>query len=336
MPPPAYDGTLRALTSEGGLSLVLESRHLALESRRSRVAIDLESPFSVILSHSEAAPGHSTLHLEVRQRAEHRWVRIGVASRTRSFAAPVTSTPYLARQQPLIAEADMLALLALLRGAMLLNGHEGWGGESLTQPDNTEKAAPRHLSAQAFRPRARYVIAEGPQSWTCRQPLMGNGTWLWGLGMLSAILLFFVTWHGAAMWATGADALNLWRAGSGALAAVLSLAFWRAAGRAAKVEIGPHSLRLQRPLALWRPAIEVPRPEITQLYSLERAKHFQPTAADFSVRMILTNGRRLDLFTGLPAPEDALFLEKTMEKHLGLLDLPVAGEVAQGEPLDLR
>lgn len=47
----------------------------------------------------------------------------------------------------------------------------------------------------------------------------------------------------------------------------------------------------------------------------------------FQVSAVLRDGRKLPLVRGLPEPDQALFIERRLEEHLGIDDAPVAGEL---------
>jgi hypothetical protein len=68
---------------------------------------------------------------------------------------------------------------------------------------------------------------------------------------------------------------------------------------------------------------------IVQLYSKENRSGYRRNnqwSGNFEVHAILKQGKHQKLLSGLDSSEQALFVEQTIEDHLGIVDYPVRGE----------
>jgi hypothetical protein len=52
----------------------------------------------------------------------------------------------------------------------------------------------------------------------------------------------------------------------------------------------------------------------------------------YTVRVVTKDGRQMDLMSGLPGREQAIFVEQRIEEHLRIIDVEVEGEADPGEP----
>lgn len=88
----------------------------------------------------------------------------------------------------------------------------------------------------------------------------------------------------------------------------------------------------------WPGATTIPSGEITQLYSVERVHHHSSsssggrrstsTSYTYEVRVIHgSENRETKLVSGLGEANQALFIEYTIEHHLGIVDRAVRGEI---------
>jgi len=88
----------------------------------------------------------------------------------------------------------------------------------------------------------------------------------------------------------------------------------------------------------WPGATSIPSGEITQLYSVERVHHHSSsgshgrrrtsTSYSYEVRVIYGGeNRETKLVSGLNEVNQALFIEYTIEHHLGIVDRAVRGEI---------
>ena len=67
--------------------------------------------------------------------------------------------------------------------------------------------------------------------------------------------------------------------------------------------------------------------DVTQLYCSEKVSHGKNgSSVSYKVEVVLGGNRRETLVGGLSSADEALFIEQQVEKYLGLLDTPVAGE----------
>ena len=73
----------------------------------------------------------------------------------------------------------------------------------------------------------------------------------------------------------------------------------------------------------------VPSSSLKQLYAKERIRSGGEggSSASYEVHAILRDGRNMKLVSGLESSEQALFLERKIEKYLGIENLPVRGEL---------
>jgi len=79
----------------------------------------------------------------------------------------------------------------------------------------------------------------------------------------------------------------------------------------------------------WRGNRTVPARSITQLFCEEKvSKTKRGESRAYQLSAIVDGSERVRLVSGLPAIEQALFLEHALEERLGIVDEAVAGEVA--------
>lgn len=80
----------------------------------------------------------------------------------------------------------------------------------------------------------------------------------------------------------------------------------------------------------WRGNVDVPTTSLLQLFCTEQVSRSRNgTTTRYSVEGVLKDGRHLKVATALDAREQALFIEQTLEKHLGIQDRPVRSEMAR-------
>lgn len=78
----------------------------------------------------------------------------------------------------------------------------------------------------------------------------------------------------------------------------------------------------------WRGNREVPTEALEQLYCEEHISRTRNgTTVSYSVRARGRDGRVVKLVTGLPERDQAMYIEQEIERHLGIADRPVAGQV---------
>jgi hypothetical protein len=154
------------------------------------------------------------------------------------------------------------------------------------------------------------------------------------LGPLAFFLLFFavvwngfmLVWHGIAL-GTGMwfmSAFGLLHTGVGlfliyyVLALFLNSTVITASPRELSVAIGPLP---------WKGNKRIPREMVEQLFCKERISHGKNgSSAAYRVEAVLRGNRRDTVVTGFSDPDHALFVEQEIERHLGIADVPVAGE----------
>jgi hypothetical protein len=59
---------------------------------------------------------------------------------------------------------------------------------------------------------------------------------------------------------------------------------------------------------------------------MHRGKHGS-TSWTYRVNAMLTDGRKIQLMSGLPESDQALYIEQIIEDHLRIADRPVGGEM---------
>lgn len=80
----------------------------------------------------------------------------------------------------------------------------------------------------------------------------------------------------------------------------------------------------------WRGNVDVSTTSLLQLFCTEQVSRSRNgTTVRYSVEGVLKDGSHLKLATGLDAREQALFIEQTLEKHLGIQDRRVRSEMAR-------
>lgn len=153
------------------------------------------------------------------------------------------------------------------------------------------------------------------------------------LGAQAFFLLFFaviwngflVVWHAVAI-SQGAWAMSVFgllHTGVGLFLIYLVLGMFLntteiRAGRTLEVRIGPLP---------WKGNKTIAPEEVEQFYCLEKISHGKNgSSASYKVEAVLKGNRRETFVAGLQKPEEALFVEQRLEKHLGIRDVPVAGE----------
>ncbi len=78
----------------------------------------------------------------------------------------------------------------------------------------------------------------------------------------------------------------------------------------------------------WRGNRTLPAQSIRQLFCVEKVTSGKRgDTRTYQLAAILDGGERVPLVSGLPAVEQALFLEQALEERLGIVDVAVAGEI---------
>jgi len=69
--------------------------------------------------------------------------------------------------------------------------------------------------------------------------------------------------------------------------------------------------------------------DVKQIYTREKVSRSKQGSVDYTyeVHAILDDATKEKLVGGLKEPELALYIEQTLEKHLGIRDCPVRGEI---------
>ncbi len=78
----------------------------------------------------------------------------------------------------------------------------------------------------------------------------------------------------------------------------------------------------------WPGNRDLPTASLQQLYAVEHVQRTRGgTTTTYSVRARVAGGRSVKLATGLAEPDQALYIEQQIERHLGIPDHPMALEV---------
>lgn len=123
-------------------------------------------------------------------------------------------------------------------------------------------------------------------------------------------------------------------------AAGISIAYFSLAGllNTTTIELAGGALSVRHQPLPWPGTPSIPAAEISQLYSIERVHHHSSssssgsrrtsTSYSYEVRIIHGSQRREEkLVGGLTDANQALFIEHTIEHHLGIVDRRVRGEI---------
>lgn len=94
------------------------------------------------------------------------------------------------------------------------------------------------------------------------------------------------------------------------------------------IDVSGRELRIQSGPLPWRGNSTTLPSQIAQLYREEIAHHGKNgTTYTYQLAAALKDGKKLKLVSGLHEADQALFLEQEIERHLGIRDQPVAGEM---------
>ena len=149
------------------------------------------------------------------------------------------------------------------------------------------------------------------------------------LGFCVAWDSFLVFWYATAF--TQPDAPWLMRVFPVAHVAVgVALSYATVAGllNRTRITVDAAQLRVRHGPMPWLPQPTLARRDIEQLYvTREVSRGKNGVSVTFSVRAVTRDHRGLLLVKGLDQLDQALWLEQEIERHLGLRDRPVAGEL---------
>ncbi len=320
IPPPLYEGVLVAQTAEPAGELTLRGEHFTLRRGRKVTTLDLSERFGAMLSHSEVegSPEEVWLHLELRQQQARGWARIGLTSRARTLGAGVRDTVMMRRSFARLSEREMLQVLGRVHGAMLVQGEVRWGLEGLSSAGAMPQGDAAGVMAH-FRPKHIQIGVEDETLVVRQHWFLGKGAYLFPLWVLFCAT---VVLSGALIGASGSPYVGHLALSLGVVVAALA---WT--GLRQTLRVDSHMLRVLRFWGFWEPAYA--RHRIDQLYCVENQPNALRYAMTFSVKAQLRDlPAPVTLLSGLATAEEALFIEKSVERYLGIEDLPVDGEIA--------
>jgi hypothetical protein len=154
--------------------------------------------------------------------------------------------------------------------------------------------------------------------------------WRWYTPQALFMVLFCLFWNGFLLfWYTGGTPTGFKIFALGHVAVGVFLTYTTAAKlfNRTTIVVDADALRIEHAPLPWRGAGVYPARELAQLYC-RRDEHRGKNGVtiDYSVHALCKDGSARKLISGLPEPEEALFLEHKIERALELRDTPVAGE----------
>lgn len=97
-----------------------------------------------------------------------------------------------------------------------------------------------------------------------------------------------------------------------------------------KVDVHRDSLTVEHGPIPWRGNRRIPVLDLEQLYCKEKVSTSRNgVQRTFAVMAILRSSEQIELLTGIDEQEKALFIEQQVERHLGITDRPVPGELVR-------
>lgn len=95
-----------------------------------------------------------------------------------------------------------------------------------------------------------------------------------------------------------------------------------------KIRLNPAELEVKHYPVPWPGNRVLQRQELDQLFCEEKLGANKNTVTySYDLLALMRDGRRIKLVSSMDTPEQALFLEQKIERHLGIADRPVAGEM---------
>ena len=97
-----------------------------------------------------------------------------------------------------------------------------------------------------------------------------------------------------------------------------------------RIDIQRDSLTVSHGPVPWRGNRVIPALSLDQLYCKEKiSNNRNGVRHTYSVMAVTKNGETLELLSGIEEQEKALFIEQQVERHLGITDRPMPGELAR-------
>lgn len=138
---------------------------------------------------------------------------------------------------------------------------------------------------------------------------------------------FMIVWHGISL-ASGAWFMSLF--GLLHTAVGIGLSYYTLAGFINRTTVNAGQGMLQiwhHPLPWWGNK-QLMTHEVKQVYCRERVSHSDNgTSYSYEVNAVFQDSRKETLLRNLAEPEQALYVEQTLEHYLGIQDHPVRGEL---------
>jgi len=94
------------------------------------------------------------------------------------------------------------------------------------------------------------------------------------------------------------------------------------------IDVSPREIRVQVGPLPWRGNLAVAPAQIGQIYREEIVRHTKNgRSVSYHLSVATKDGKKLKLLSGVPSADQALYLEQEIERHLGIRDQPVTGEM---------
>ncbi|MBK1827759.1 hypothetical protein [Haloferula rosea] len=137
---------------------------------------------------------------------------------------------------------------------------------------------------------------------------------------------FMIVWHGIAitqgMWIMSAFGLIHTAVGIAVAYSVLATFL-----NSTVVQAGPSGIGIRHGPLPWRGNQTLSRDQLQQLYCQEKVSRGKNgTSVRYHLTAVTPGNQRQTLIKNITDPDQAIFLEQQIEKHLGIMDTQVAGE----------
>ncbi len=171
-------------------------------------------------------------------------------------------------------------------------------------------------------------------------------TYTWFTPAAWFLLVFCVLWNGfLVMWYSKAGSIIDWSKGLDALAGpeamfVLFPLLHVAAGigitwftacsfvNRTMIDVSPREIRVRIGPVPWPGNRAVAPAQVAQVYREEIVRHTKNgQSITYQLSVALKDGKKLKLVSGVNAADQALYLEQEIERHLGIRDQAVVGEM---------
>lgn len=148
------------------------------------------------------------------------------------------------------------------------------------------------------------------------------------------LAVFCIFWNGFMLfWHAMALSMGAWFMSVFGLlhtAVGIGLAYFTLAGflNTTNVRVGHGTIQIVHQPLPWPGNIVLPAHHVNQLFCRERVRHGKNgPSVTYELHAVTADGRQRKLLSGLSEPEQALYVEQELERHLGIDDALVRGEL---------